>query len=119
MIGDTFTWGALLWTIERLDHDLGTRRTTVTATAQASIEYLRKSLMPEYDEDGEAIVGIMRKEAEKVDNCQPATIVSQVDYETWVVQLADGSKKLAKLQYGSDALLAPGSSIMLLRGSAL
>jgi len=117
--GDTFAWGGLTWTIERLEHDLSAMTTQVTATATASVAYLQKALMPEYDEAGKAIVGILKKQSEKVDNAQPATIVSQVDYETWVVQLADGSKKLAKLQYGSDALLAPGSSIMLLRGSTL
>lgn len=119
VVGDTFTWDTLVWTIEKLDHDLQARTTQVTATAPASIEYLRKSLMPEYDEAGRAIVGIARKQAEKVDNVQPATIVSQVDYETWVVKLANGRIKLAKLQYGSDALLAPGSSVMLMRGSML
>ena len=117
--GDTFSWGGLTWTVERLEHDLSAMTTQVTATATASIAFLQKALMPEYDEAGKAIVGILKKQSEKVDNAQPATIVSQVDYETWVVQLADGSKKLAKLQYGSDALLAPGSSVMLMRGSML
>jgi hypothetical protein len=54
-----------------------------------------------------------------VDNCQPATIVSQVDYETWVVRLANGRIKLAKLEYGTTDLPPVGSSIMLMRGSIL
>lgn len=115
--GDTFTWSGLTWTIERLDHDLVGRTTGITATAEVSIEALKKALLPEYTDDGQAIVGVMRKEAERYDQVTPATVVSQVDYETYVVRLPDGKCKLAKLEYGSATILTPGASIMLLRGA--
>lgn len=115
--GDTFTWNGLTWTIERLDHDLVGRTTGITATAEASVETLKKALLPEYTDDGAAIVGIMRKTAERYDQVTPATVVSQVDYETYVVRLPDGKQKLAKLEYGSTVILTPGASIMLLRGA--
>ena len=115
--GDTFTWNGLLWTIEELEHNLKSRRTGIVATSEASIAALKKALLPELDELGFSIKGIARKEAEKFDNVEYITIVRQIDYETYVVQMSDGTKKIAHLEFGADVLLAPGTSMVVLRES--
>jgi hypothetical protein len=116
-IGDTFSWNGLTWTIEYLDHDLKARKTSIKATSEASIAALKKALLPEMDALGNSIKGIARKEAEKFDNVESATIVSMVDYETYVVKLSDGRVKIAHLSFGEGILLPVGSSVTVLRDS--
>lgn len=116
-IGDTFSWNGITWTIEKMTHTVDSMTTAITAAGSASIAALKKALIAAYDEDGKAIIGIIRKENRAYDNVQVATIVSQLDYETWVIRLSDGRKKIAKLPWGSGKLWAPGSVVTLLKES--
>lgn len=116
-VGDTFTWGGLTWTIEYLDHDLKGRTSQVTATAEASIAWLQKSLFIEKDRLGNSIKGIVRKETEKYDNVRYATIIRMIDSETYVVQLDDGTITIAHMEFGLGVVLAAGTSVVVLKES--
>ena len=65
------------------------------------------------------IHGVVRKEAEKVNNIEHVTIVRMIDYETYVVQLDNGEMKIAHLEFGSVGSLPVGASMYVIRESLL
>jgi hypothetical protein len=117
-VGDLVSWNSYTWTVEQVDHDLRSWRTTLKITRAAGLTDVQAAVMGDTQDVGRAIIAAIEKKGKRLHNAARAQIVAQIDYETYQVHLQGdpaGKTRIAKVDYQKGVSYRPGKEVLLVR----
>lgn len=117
-VGDLVSWNSYTWTVEQVDHDLRSWRTTLKITRAAGLMDVQAAVVGDTQDVGRAIIAAIEKKGKRLHNAARAQVVAQIDYETYQVHLQGdpaGKTRIARVDYQKGVSYRPGKEVLLVR----
>lgn len=118
LVGDVVTWNGEEWTIEQVTHKLDTLSTDLLISKASALEAIKEASFGDPDDIGAAMVALLETKAKRLDNAARATIIAQIDYETYQVHIqgeAESKVRTARIDYRRGETFQPGKEVLLVR----
>lgn len=116
LIGDFISWNGEEWVIDTAAFNLTSEDVVLECSSIPPFSEIEGALGVDSEDIGTAVVHLLEKKSKRLNNVARATVVAQVDYETYQVRVqgeAAGKTRTARVDYQAGVRFPPGKEVLL------
>lgn len=116
LIGDFLSWNGEEWVIDTVAFNLTSEDVVVECSSIPPFSEIEGALGVDSEDIGTAVVHLLEKKSKRLNNVARATVVAQIDYESYQVRVqgeAAGKTRTARVDYQAGVRFPPGKEVLL------
>lgn len=116
LIGDFISWNGEEWVIDTAAFNLTSEDVVLECSLIPPFSEIEGALGVDSEDIGTAVVHLLEKKAKRLNNVARATVVAQIDYESYQVRVqgeAAGKTRTARVDYQAGVRFPPGKEVLL------
>ena len=116
LIGDFLSWNGEEWVIDTAAFNLTSEDVVLECSTIPPFSEIEGALGVDSEDIGTAVVHLLEKKSKRLNNVARATVVAQIDYESYQVRVqgeAAGKTRTARVDYQAGVRFPPGKEVLL------
>ena len=116
LIGDFLSWNGEEWVIDTAAFNMTSEDVVLECSSIPPFSEIEGALGVDSEDIGTAVVHLLEKKSKRLNNVARATVVAQIDYESYQVRVqgeAAGKTRTARVDYQAGVRFPPGKEVLL------
>lgn len=116
LIGDFISWNGEEWVIDTAAFNMTSEDVVLECSSIPPFSEIEGALGVDSEDIGTAVVHLLEKKSKRLNNVARATVVAQIDYESYQVRVqgeAAGKTRTARVDYQAGVRFPPGKEVLL------